>query len=76
MLPAAPRQRHLLPSTFDCVAQIAESVREQGPSAFAPGGAWYDASQNLNGEQLAYVAAFATGALLAFGDRPKPITYA
>ena len=27
------------------------------------------------GEQLAYIAAFATGAKLIFGDRPKDITY-
>ena len=30
---------------------------------------------HYRGEQLAYVAAFATGAKLVFGDRPKEITY-
>ena len=39
------------------------------------GGAWAQACANFNGEQLAYVAALATGAQLAFGDRPKDVTY-
>ncbi len=39
------------------------------------GGAWQQALENFNGEQLAYVAAFATGAALVFGDRPKDVTY-
>jgi hypothetical protein len=50
-------------------------VREQGDAAFAPGGVWQQAADNFNGEQLAYVAALAVGAKLAFGDRPKQITY-
>ena len=51
-------------------------MREQGAAAAAaPGGPWAQARANLNGEQLAYVAALASGARLAFGDRPKEITY-
>lgn len=30
----------------------------------------------FGGEQLAYIAAFATGAALIFGDRPKVATFA
>lgn len=40
---------------------------------------WHDLSQGqraLYNEHLAYVAAFAVGADLVFGDRPKHITYA
>lgn len=55
--------------------QIAAALQEQGDGAFAPGGVWSQAVANLNGEQLAYIAAFATGAQLLFGDRPKDITY-
>lgn len=36
---------------------------------------WQQACENFNGEQLAYIAALATGAHLVFGDRPKHITY-
>ena len=39
---------------------------------------WHDLSQGphaLYNEQLVYVAAFAVGASLVFGDRPKQITY-
>jgi hypothetical protein len=39
---------------------------------------WHDLSQGshaLYNEQLVYVAAFAVGACLVFGDRPKQITY-
>jgi hypothetical protein len=50
-------------------------MQEQGDAALAPGGVWQQACENFNGEQLAYVAALATGAKLAFGDRPKEITY-
>ena len=66
--PAAGR-RPLHPS------QLSATIQEQGAAAFAPGGVWQQACQNLNGEQLAYVAALAVGAKLAFGDRPKEITY-
>ncbi|GBF99338.1 hypothetical protein Rsub_11750 [Raphidocelis subcapitata] len=55
--------------------RVAAAMREQGDAAAAPGGAWRQACENFNGEQLAYVAALATGAKLAFGDRPKEITY-
>lgn len=55
--------------------QIAAALKEQGASARAPGGIWDQAKTNLNGEQLAYVAAFATDASLVFGDRPKNISY-
>lgn len=55
--------------------QIAAALQEQGVAARAPGGVWNQAVSNFNGEQLAYIAAFATGAQLLFGDRPKHITY-
>ncbi|KAI8465493.1 MAG: hypothetical protein J3K34DRAFT_525292 [Monoraphidium minutum] len=55
--------------------QVAAAMKEQGAAAAAPGGVWQQAAENFNGEQLAYVAALTTGAKLAFGDRPKEITY-
>lgn len=55
--------------------QVAAAMQEQGDAAMAPDGVWRQACENFNGEQLAYVAALATGAKLAFGDRPKEITY-
>jgi hypothetical protein len=67
--PARPRLRR------SRVPQLSAALQEQGDAAFAPGGVWQQACENLNGEQLAYVAALATGAKLAFGDRPKEITY-
>jgi hypothetical protein len=36
---------------------------------------WQQATQNFNGEQLAYVAGLAVGAPVLFGDRPKGLTY-
>lgn len=55
--------------------QIAAALQEQGEAAKAPGGVWDQATSNFNGEQLAYIAAFASGSQLLFGDRPKNITY-
>jgi hypothetical protein len=55
--------------------QVAAAMAEEGDASRAPGGAWAQACANFNGEQLAYVAALATGAQLAFGDRPKDVTY-
>ncbi|KAF8062895.1 hypothetical protein HT031_003733 [Scenedesmus sp. PABB004] len=55
--------------------QVAAAIQEQGESAMAPGGIWQQAAGQFNGEQLAYVAAFATGSQLLFGDRPKATTY-
>lgn len=55
--------------------QIAAALQEQGGAALAPGGVWSQAAGQFNGEQLAYVAAFASGAQLLFGDRPKDVTY-
>jgi len=36
---------------------------------------WDQVKMQFNGEQLAYIAAFAVGATLVYGDRPKNITY-
>mgnify|MGYP001807792123 CR=1 FL=1 len=55
--------------------QIAAALSEQGEAAMAPGGVWSQAVENFNGEQLAYIAAMASGSQLLFGDRPKHITY-
>ncbi|GAX79476.1 hypothetical protein CEUSTIGMA_g6917.t1 [Chlamydomonas eustigma] len=55
-------------------SQVAEQLKQEG-------GTWINSSlwQNVNlyhrGEQLAYITAFAVGAKLIFGDRPKDITY-
>ncbi|KAF6258087.1 hypothetical protein COO60DRAFT_1460861 [Scenedesmus sp. NREL 46B-D3] len=38
-------------------------------------GIWSQAAGQFNGEQLAYIAALASGSQLLFGDRPKAITY-
>lgn len=45
---------------------------EADPAASAVWGRFKD---QLFGEQIGYVAAFATGARLVFGDRPKEVTY-
>lgn len=55
--------------------QIAAALQEQGDAAKAPRGVWSQAIDNFNGEQLAYIAALASGSQLLFGDRPKQITY-
>lgn len=55
--------------------QIAAALQEQGEAAMAPGAIWSQAVSQFNGEQLAYIAALATGAQLLCGDRPKEITY-
>uniref|UniRef100_A0A383WDL8 Uncharacterized protein n=1 Tax=Tetradesmus obliquus TaxID=3088 RepID=A0A383WDL8_TETOB len=55
--------------------QIAAALQEQGAAALAPGAIWSQASGQFNGEQLAYIAALASGSQLLFGDRPKDITY-
>lgn len=55
--------------------QIAAALQEQGDAAKAPGGVWQQAVENFNGEQLAYIAALASGSQLLFGDRPKQTTY-
>lgn len=34
---------------------------------------WKEAEKNMNGEYLAYVAAFFTNAKLIYGDRPKDV---
>jgi hypothetical protein len=55
--------------------QIAAALQEQGAAAMAPGAIWSQAAGQFNGEQLAYIAALASGSQLLFGDRPKDITY-
>jgi hypothetical protein len=55
--------------------QIAAALQEQGAAALAPGAIWSQAAGQFNGEQLAYIAALASGSQLLFGDRPKDITY-
>jgi hypothetical protein len=55
--------------------QIAAALQEQDDAAKASGGVWSQAIDNFNGEQLAYIAALASGSQLLFGDRPKQITY-
>jgi hypothetical protein len=55
--------------------QMAAALQEQGAAAMAPGAIWSQAAGQFNGEQLAYIAALASGSQLLFGDRPKDITY-
>ena len=54
-------------------SQLQEEAGEAGDLASCP--LWQQVSTHFRGEQLAYVAALATGAQLVFGDRPKDITY-
>ena len=61
-------------------AQLAGGEEDGGGGAPAADSAlWWDLSRSgrsgLCSEQLAYVAAFAVGAALVFGDRPKAVTY-
>lgn len=67
----APTHAHMHTCT-----QVAAAIQEQEEKVIEPGGVWDQVKGNMNGEQLAYVAALATGAELVFGDRPKNITFA
>eukprot|EP00798_Chlamydomonas_sp_ICE-L_P005965 gene5965-5248_t len=56
-------------------AQVASQIKEHGGDEPVNHPVWDQVRCNYRGEQLAYIAAFTTGAKLIFGDRPKDITY-
>ncbi|GIL90740.1 hypothetical protein Vretimale_19829 [Volvox reticuliferus] len=55
--------------------QIGVTLQEFKEGDFTQSPLWNQVRSSYNGEQLAYIGAFATGAPLVFGDRPKDITY-
>jgi len=55
--------------------QVAAKLKEVGGEDPSSSELWQEVRKNFRGEQLAYIAAFTTGAKLIFGDRPKDITY-
>ncbi|EFJ39743.1 hypothetical protein VOLCADRAFT_121785, partial [Volvox carteri f. nagariensis] len=55
--------------------QIGVTLQEFKDGDFTESPLWNQVRCSYNGEQLAYIAAFATGAPLVFGDRPKGVTY-
>ncbi|KAG2451634.1 hypothetical protein HYH02_003414 [Chlamydomonas schloesseri] len=55
--------------------QIGVSLQDFKDGDFTESPLWGNVRSSYNGEQLAYIGAFATGAPLVFGDRPKDITY-
>uniref|UniRef100_A0A7R9V4Q4 Uncharacterized protein n=1 Tax=Chlamydomonas euryale TaxID=1486919 RepID=A0A7R9V4Q4_9CHLO len=55
--------------------QIAAHLSEHGGADLAASELWAQITSHYRGEQLAYIAAFATGARLTFADRPKDISY-
>ncbi|KXZ52377.1 hypothetical protein GPECTOR_9g421 [Gonium pectorale] len=55
--------------------QIGTSLQDYKDGDFTASPLWGQVRRSYNGEQLAYIGAFATGAPLVFGDRPKDITY-
>jgi hypothetical protein len=77
---AAALKAKLLEDGTKNVTELKMSWEEAYESAVAgalgdTSGVWAQASQNFNGEQLAYVAGLAVGASVLFGDRPKEQTY-
>ncbi|GLC70389.1 hypothetical protein PLESTF_000967700 [Pleodorina starrii] len=55
--------------------QIGVTLQEFKDGDFTASPLWNQVRSSYNGEQLAYIGAFTTGAPLVFGDRPKDITY-
>ncbi|GIL63448.1 hypothetical protein Vafri_17499 [Volvox africanus] len=55
--------------------QIGVTLQEFKEGDFTQSPLWNQVRSGYNGEQLAYIGAFTTGAPLVFGDRPKDITY-
>lgn len=61
--------------TNTCLVQVAAQLSEEGGADPISSFIWERIRSHYRGEQLAYIAAFSTGAKLIFGDRPKDITY-